>query len=257
MKRCNLFFLIIFFVFPFEIWAQGTDNTKSDDGSLLHYSNFSASVEFTTKYMWRGIEYGTSPVFLPMLSYDYKGLNVYAMGGYATNGSHQEVDFGISYNYKWLTIGVNDYYYPTAVGEKDNYFVFKNRETGHYVEAVATIMPQKLPVYLLLSSYIFGADKRPSGNQAFSSYMEIGYIHQFKGDNSMTVLVGAEINKGFYTSYEKKISVCNVAAKYVTSVSFGKYKLPVSASLVFNPYKEKAYFTFSAYLTKVSHPLKH
>lgn len=192
MKRCNLFFLIIFFVFPFEIWAQGTDNTKSDDGSLLHYSNFSASVEFTTKYMWRGIEYGTSPVFLPMLSYDYKGLNVYAMGGYATNGSHQEVDFGISYNYKWLTIGVNDYYYPTAVGEKDNYFVFKNRETGHYVEAVATIMPQKLPVYLLLSSYIFGADKRPSGNQAFSSYMEIGYIHQFKGDNSMTVLVGAE-----------------------------------------------------------------
>lgn len=125
MKRCNLFFLIIFFVFPFEIWAQGTDNTKSDDGSLLHYSNFSASVEFTTKYMWRGIEYGTSPVFLPMLSYDYKGLNVYAMGGYATNGSHQEVDFGISYNYKWLTIGVNDYYYPTAVGEKDNYFVFK------------------------------------------------------------------------------------------------------------------------------------
>ena len=36
MKRCNLFFLIIFFVFPFEIWAQGTDNKKSDDGSLLH-----------------------------------------------------------------------------------------------------------------------------------------------------------------------------------------------------------------------------
>ena len=146
MKRCNLFFLIIFFVFPFEIWAQGTDNTKSDDGSLLHYSNFSASVEFTTKYMWRGIEYGTSPVFLPMLSYDYKGLNVYAMGGYATNGSHQEVDFGISYNYKWLTIGVNDYYYPTAVGEKDNYFVFKNRETGHYVEAVATAEGCKLNV---------------------------------------------------------------------------------------------------------------
>jgi len=129
------------------------------------------------------------------------------------------------------------------------YVKAENKENvKQYVEAVATIMPQKLPVYLLLSSYIFGADKRPSGNQAFSSYMEIGYIHQFKGDNSMTVLVGAEINKGFYTSYEKKISVCNVAAKYVTSVSFGKYKLPVSASLVFNPYKEKAYFTFSAYL---------
>lgn len=231
-----------------EAMAQETDNTKSKNDHILKFSNFSASVEFTTKYMWRGIEYGTSPVFLPMLSYDYKGFNVYAMGGYAINGTHQEIDLGISYNYRWLTIGINDYYYPTAVGEKDNYFVFKNRETGHYIEVVATIAPKKIPVYLIMSSYVFGADKTPKGNQAFSSYAEIGYIHQFKGDNTMTILVGAEINKGFYTDYEKNFSVCNVAARYNTSIPLGKYKLPVSASLILNPYKEKAYFTFSAFL---------
>lgn len=228
--------------------SQNICDKASEDTHILKFSNFSASLEFTTKYMWRGIEYGTSPVFFPMLSYDYKGFNVYAMGGYAINGSHQEVDLGISYNYKWLTIGINDYYYPTAVGERDDYFVFKNRKTGHSVEAVATLVPQSFPVYLTLSSYMFGADKKPSGDQAFSSYAEIGYVSQFKGGNVMTVLVGVELNKGFYTDYEKNFSVCNIAAKYATSIPFGKYKLPVSASLVFNPYKEKAYFTFSAYL---------
>lgn len=249
MKLLNkLCFIIIYITLTTEVIAQETDSATPNNYHILKFSNFSASVEFTTKYMWRGIEYGTSPVFLPMLSYDYKGFNVYAMGGYATNGSHQEVDLGVSYNYKWLTIGINDYYYPTAVGEKDNYFVFKNRETGHYVEAVATISPKKIPVYLIMSSYVFGADKTPNGNQAFSSYAEIGYIHQFKGNNTMTILVGAEINKGFYTDYEKNFSVCNVAARYNTFIPLGKYKLPVSASLIFNPYKEKAYFTFSAFL---------
>ena len=64
----------------------------------------------------------------------------------------------------------------------------------------------------------------------------------------MTILMGAEINKGFYTDYEKNFSVCNVAARYNTFIPLGKYKLPVSTSLIFNPYKEKAYFTFSAFL---------
>ena len=244
----NLKVIVICLLLPIGALAQNVTNAESEDNRILKFSNFSASLEFTTKYMWRGIEYGTSPVFLPMLSYSYKGFNVYAMGGYAANGSHQEVDFGISYTHKWLTIGFNDYYYPTAVSEKDNYFVFKNRETSHYVEASATLAPQKFPVYLTLSSYVFGMDKKPNGSQAFSSYAEIGYNHHFKGNNVMTVLVGAELNRGFYTDYEKGFSVCNVAAKYTTSIPLGKFKLPISASLVFNPYKEKAYFTFSAYL---------
>ena len=55
-------------------------------------SPLSVSLELSTKYMWRGIEYGTAPVAFPMLSYGYKGFNAFAMGAYAVNGSHQEVD---------------------------------------------------------------------------------------------------------------------------------------------------------------------
>lgn len=220
----------------------------AQDSSSLKLSNFSVSLELTTKYMWRGIEYGTAPVLFPMLSYDYKGFNAYAMGGYAVNGSHQEVDLGISYTRDWISIGINDYYYPSAVGESDRYFEFSKGETGHSVEAVMTVSPTQIPLYFQASTYFFGNDKKLDGKQAYSSYIELGYNHAFKNDNQLTLLAGASLNKSFYTNYESGFSVCNVAVKYSTNLPIGKYKLPISASYVINPYMEKSYFTLSLYL---------
>ncbi len=211
-------------------------------------SPFSVSMELSSKYMWRGIEYGTAPVAFPMLSYTHKGFSAFAMGAYATDGSHQEVDLGVSYSTDFLTVGLSDYYYPTAVGTSDSYFEFSNRSTGHYVEAYATLTPfAKLPVWLTLSSYIYGADKNLEGDHAFSSYAEVGYTHSFSGDNALSLAVGAALNKSFYTDYDKGFNVVNVSLKYATSLTFGNFKLPVSASYILNPYKEKSYFTFSFY----------
>lgn len=221
---------------------------QAQSPGALRLSNFSASLELTTKYMWRGIEYGTSPVVFPMLSYDYKGLNAYVMGGYAVNGSHQEVDFGVNYTIDWFSVGINDYYYPSTVGEKDRYFEFEKGKTGHSVETVVTLSPTQIPLYLLASTYVYGNDKKPDDKQAYSSYIELGYSHAFKEDNQITLLAGATLNKSFYTSYESGFSVCNVAVRYATHIPLGNYKLPVSASYVLNPYMEKSYFTLSLYL---------
>ena len=90
---------------------------RAQEETKLKNSNFSASLELTSKYMWRGIEYGDAPVVFPSLNYSYKGFSAFAMGGYATNGSHQEVDVGVSYTYDWISAGVSDYFYPSAVGE--------------------------------------------------------------------------------------------------------------------------------------------
>lgn len=210
-------------------------------------SPFSASLELSSKYMWRGIEYGTAPVVFPMLSYTYKGFSVYALGAYAVNGSHQEVDLGLSYAHEKFVFGLSDYYYPSAVGEKDSYFQLSNRSTGHSVEAYLTLTPFKVPLWLTLSMYVFGADKKLDGEQAFSSYAEIGYTHAFNDNNALSLAVGANLNKGFYTDYEKGFNVVNMALKYATSFTFGKFQLPVSASYILNPYKEKSYITFSLY----------
>lgn len=213
----------------------------------LKESPFSASLELSTKYMWRGIEYGTAPTVFPMIGYNTHGFNAFAMGGYAINGSHQEVDLGVSYTAKEFTVGVSDYYYPSSVGEKDGYFKLSNRETGHWVEAYATWAGTKIPLWVTVSTYIFGADKNEDGKQMYSSYAEVGYTHSFTDDNNISLCVGANLNKGFYTNNESGFNVVNVNAKYSTAFKFGSFKLPVSASYVLNPYRNKSFFTMSLY----------
>ena len=222
----------------------------ADDSISANNNNspFSISLELTTKYMWRAIEYGDAPTSFALIDYERKGFSAYAEGVYAFNGSHYEVDLGVAYNYKWLTAGINDYYYPSSVGEKDKYFKLSSRETGHYLEGVVTIAPEKIPLWLTLSTYFWGADKKPSNDKnAYSSYAELGYSHSFNDNNVVSLAVGAALNKGFYTDYDHGFNVVNITAKYATSFKFGKFRLPVSASYVLNPYRNKSYVTLSIY----------
>lgn len=237
MKKRLSLSLILLWIFILSVHCK----------SKLGNSNFNLSFELSSKYMWRGIEYGDAPVAFPILSYNYKGFNAFAMGAYALNGSHQEVDLGISYSYKALTLGFSDYYYPSSIGEKDRYFELSNRLTGHSVEAYLTLAPEKIPLWFTFSTYVFGADKKMNGNQAFSSYAEMGYTYKFNDNNALSLALGANLNKSFYTNYEKGLNVVNIALKYATNFKFGKFKLPVSASYILNPYKEKTFFTFSLY----------
>ena len=237
MKR---YIILLVFLVTLMPGLLANDSTKV-------VSPFSASLELTTKYMWRGIEYGTAPTVFPMIGYCYKGFNAFAMGGYAVNGSHQEVDLGVSYTANEFSFGVSDYYYPSAVGEKDGYFKLSNRNTGHWVEAYASWNGKKIPLWVTVSTYVFGADKNEDGKQMYSAYAEVGYTHSFNDNNSMSLCVGANLNKSFYTDYQSGFNVVNINAKYSTAFKFGKFRLPVSASYILNPYKNKSFFTMSLY----------
>lgn len=236
--------LLLLFTLPFV-------SISADDSIPSNHDNspFSISLELTTKYMWRAIEYGDAPTSFAIINYERKGFTAYAEGVYALNGSHSEVDLGVAYNYKWLSVGVNDYYYPSSVGEKDHYFKLSSRKTGHYLEGAITVAPEKIPLWLTLSTYFWGADKKPSNDKnAYSSYAEIGYSYAFNENNLASLAVGAALNKGFYTDYEHGFNVVNITAKYATSFKFGKFRLPVSASYILNPYRNKSYVTLSIYL---------
>ena len=103
-------------------------------------SDFHLGLDLQTKYIWRGMEMmveDAAPVVFPQLNYQKGGLYAYAMGGYSINGKYAEVDLGASYTYKFLTVGLNDYYYPTINSPQDDYFNFKSKKTGHWLEAIA------------------------------------------------------------------------------------------------------------------------
>lgn len=215
-------------------------------------SNFHLSIDVQTKYIWRGMEMITeesAPVVFPQLNYQVKGLYAYVMGGYAINGKYSEVDLGISYTYKWLTVGVNDYYYPTISSADDQYFNFKSRETGHWLEGVITVAPEQIPAYLTVSNFFAGADKKTDGEQAYSVYAEIGAHYDFKDDHSLSLAVGAAFNQSCYNSYAHDFGICNVELKYTYNVVLKNLTLPMSVAYIINPVCEKSHVNLIASLS--------
>lgn len=212
-------------------------------------SNFHLGLDVQTKYIWRGMEMMTedaSPVLFPGLNYSNSGFYAYVMGGYAINGKYSEVDLGLSYTYRWLTVGVNNYYYPTTTTPEDKYFNFKNRDTGHWLEGVVTITPESIPAYLTVSNFFAGADKDSDGDQAYSTYAELGGHYDFLNDHSLALAVGAAFNKSCYNGYDHDFSVCNIELKYTYSLAMKNLTLPLSVAYIINPVYEKSHVNLTA-----------
>ena len=260
MKRVIIALACI--VLATTVFAQNEQETVNNDtqknawGAKLRESNFHLGLDLQTKYMWRGMEMMTeeaAPVLFPCVNYSNKGFYAYVMGGYAVNGKYAEVDLGLSYTYKWFTIGVNDYYYPTTIMPQDQYFNFKPKETGHWLEAVVTIAPEKIPAYLTVSNFFYGADKKivvdaegnPSDKQAYSTYAEIGTYYDFLKDNRLSLAVGAAFNKSCYNGYDKDFSVCNIELKYTYTATIKDFSFPLNIAYIINPVYEKSFVNFS------------
>ena len=223
--------------------------TKNSWGAKLKESNFHLGLDLQTKYIWRGMEMMTSdaaPVIFPGINYSNKGFYAYVLGGYAFNGKYSEVDLGLSYTYKWLTIGINDYYYPTTTDPNDRYFNLRSRETGHWLEAIVTIAPEKIPVYLTVSNFFWGADKNLDGKQAYSTYAELGGHYDFFNSHSIAMAVGTAFNKSCYNGYEHNFGVCNIELKYTYNVTLKNYAFPLSVAYILNPVYNKSHVNFTA-----------
>ncbi len=223
-------------------FAQAQESDKRE-------SNFHLGVDLQTKYIWRGMEMITedaAPVVFPQLNFQTGGLYAYAMGGYSINGKYSEVDLGVSYTHKWLTVGINDYYYPTTTTAEDQYFNLKNDETGHWLEAAVTIAPESIPAYLTVSNFFYGADKNLDGAQAYSTYAELGGHYDFLNDHSLSLAVGAAFNKSCYNGYAHNFGICNIEMKYTYNLAMKNLTLPLSVSYIINPVYEKSHVNFTA-----------
>ena len=252
------------FIIAFAIMAMATtayaqneqellsqESQQNAWGAKLKESNFHLGVDLQTKYIWRGMEMMTdeaAPMLFPSVNYSNNGFYAYVTGGYAINGKYAMVGLGLSYTYKWFTVALNDVYYPTTNVANDQYFNFKKDQTGHWLEADVTIAPEKIPAYLTVSNFFYGADKRLDGKQAYSTYVELGTYYDFLNDHKLSLAVGAALNKSYYNGYDKDFSICNIELKYTYNATIKNFSLPLSVAYILNPVYEKSYVNFSTSL---------
>ncbi len=221
-------FLLVMITVPVGLCAQ-----DSDKGEAY------VSVDLASKYMWRGVGYGDAPAIMPTVGYSKGNFEVYTWGAFTFDDSYKEVNIGVSYTLGNLTVELVDYFYP---GDGADFLCFKNSTTTHSVEAIATYEMEMLPFHISVGTIVYGDDKKENGNNAFSTYAEAGYTHEFNSKNTLAAVAGFSVNKGFYTDYTRNFDLVNLSAAYSRVCTIKDFEFPVTAAYTYNAYMDKSWF---------------
>ena len=180
----------------------GTEKPASEAAKPLEQkkigSDFSVSTTITNKHMWRALPSGDAPCIEPIITWTKGNLAVSAWGCYAVNDSYREIDLYATYDWKYVQVGIYDYYCPEVDAQTNDFTELKNTDTQHFFEAQAVFKgTEKFPVSLTTACFIGGGDIDDNGKQLYSSYMELAYSRKIN-DNTLTLEVGMTPAKSMY-----------------------------------------------------------
>ncbi len=224
-----------------NIFAQKDSTAKNNPLSI--------SCDVMSKYIWRGTDYGDAPSIQPGVSFTKAGFTIGAWGAISTNyNGYQETDLYASYAYKFMSVTVTDYFFPSNT-KPYNYFEYNDSITGHIIEAsVAFNGLENFPLTVMFATNVYGADNHrinadgTTGGIQYSTYAEISYAFKYLNVFMGTNLTNVNRDKGETGFYGNYIGVVNLGVSASKNIKITKYySLPLSVSLITNPQAEKIY----------------
>ncbi len=234
--------------------------------------------DLMSRYVWRGMDYGSSPSIQPTLSFGIGDFEIGYWGAIAVTTNYLESDLYAKYTYKGFSVAVTDYYIPALATEfndtRYSYCYSKNKIdfdtttglslnkfTTHSIEASLQYKgPEKFPISILVATYVYGNDKTPQDTiftpsklvqavnfkNRYSTYIELGYSFAVKTFN-FDVFVGATPFSSVYSTpaYEGNFAVINTGITGYRKIKItDNFELPLKASAIFNPQQSSFYFVF-------------
>ncbi len=200
---------------------------------------FSFGADLVSRYIFRGLDFGSSPAIQPYFEYSHKGLTVGAWGSYAfiATPTGIEADLYASYTFDFgLSAGLTDYYFPfeelkfmpdsvIKPVRRGSYFDYNNH---HYFELN---IKQEIGNFYMAANYgFFNLDN--------ALYFEAGY-----GFKWVEVFAGA--GNELY-SLSGKFNLVNIGAKASKEIKLTKnYAVNLSSSLILNPNAEQIHLVFA------------
>ncbi|MBK7979033.1 MAG: hypothetical protein IPK06_03285 [Ignavibacteriae bacterium] len=261
----KLFYLILLFFISIicaDVKANGLEselesaNEITDSASSPFSINFGA--DLVSRYIWRGIEFGTdakgnsSPHFQPTgtLTYSFSksgSMSLGFWGSYGFNGNFSESDmyFNLFFATDLLDYSVtfSDYYYPFLN------IPFTNLDSdgfgAHTIDAQVTLsLKSYLPIYVLFSNNIY--NDVPDNK---SLYLETGFSFNINNINT-GIFVGAAQGKSIWHAVNSdKFEFINVGFKVNKEISItNEYSLPIGLQWIYNHHLKKTYLVFKVTL---------
>lgn len=198
------------------------------------------SLEYNSRYVWRGFDFGSSPSLMPEVTFTFGGFEIGAWAAYATNGNPEgsEINFFAGYTFETsagdFSLHVTDYMFPdepVSFLKSDFHFI----EVGLSYE---TALSENTSLGLSTNIFVHNDDDNAMYHEisitqalkefelALFSGFTTGATELYENDDFAFINVGATLSREFTIG---------------DSTPFG-----VSASLITNPYAERMFFVFGA-----------
>lgn len=238
MKRYFLYFLAMLFL--------GLPSLQAEE----EQPRIEVGADFVSTYVWRGM-YQSGVSIQPVLALNLQGFRLEAWGS-TDFGDSKEIDLTASYTFgeSGLSLQVSDMWWPGQ--GTGRYFQYGAGKTDHNIEAgVLYELPcEALPLAFSWYTFFYGADRDESGQQEYSSYLEISYPFTVK-QVDLELAVGAVPFRS--TLYETRgFSVTNLSLTASKSLPItDHFSLPLFVQASWNPRLEDAHlvagFTLSVF----------
>ncbi|SHE58089.1 hypothetical protein [Pedobacter caeni] len=223
---------------------QAQDSTALNQSEKIKkYKPFDANLQLRSLYIWRGFKVSDAPISNVDLHYKSKdgSFQTGFWGGASLNGNYKEFDYYVSYTKKGFTISVWDINnfsdFPNA-----NLFNYKKGTTSHFIDAgIAYKFDFKLPLTLSWNTIVAGRDTYVKNNgklgNAYSNYVQLDQVlWQDEENSNLHVFAGGGFAFGREQNfYGNRPNVVNAGLTYNKDLLLFKYRLPVSATAMFNP----------------------
>ncbi|MHC1778541.1 MAG: hypothetical protein AB9834_24285 [Lentimicrobium sp.] len=233
MKRLGILTVALFLSFLNPLISQDTLSNQKVSGGLDVYS----------QHLWRGFANGTSISIQPSVEFTHKGFTGGAWGAWSIDGSYTELDLYIAYKKGDFTATIFDYFCPVNPVESFEFFEINKGKTKHTFDLnLEYANPEKHPFSLLVATMLYGDDLNPeTGNSYFSTYIEPAAGFHI-GKTGYKIFAGFTPFESYYA--EKAAFVNTGVSASHTFMIADRFKLPVKAAFVYNPYQHKPFLTF-------------
>jgi hypothetical protein len=234
--------------------------------------------DLMSRYVWRGMDYGSSPSIQPTLSFGLGNFELGYWGAIALTNNYLESDLYLKYSVKGFSVCLTDYYIPAlATNLNDTRYSFckspseiefdttsgvnLTKFTTHSIEGMLCYKgPEKFPINVMVATYFYGNDKTSEDSvftetkllqsvnfkNRFSTYFELGYSFAIKEYN-FDAFVGATPFSSVYSTpaYDGGFAVVNMGITGYRKIKITEhFDLPLKASVIFNPQASSFHFVF-------------
>lgn len=227
-------------VIVFFALACSTLSVNAQDS--IQNSSFSMNADFVSSYVWRGQLYSTTPNIQPYASFTKGQFTFGTWGSFGFGETYAEVDFYLSWQYKNFGISLNDYCTLSEIPEETKYFNFRDAETPHALEGIATIeVSEAFPLKFTAATFFYGND-RDSVGKYYSTYFELSYPFNIS-DYEFNVFAGGTPKEGLYGT---KAGLVNVGISALKSIKVThSLEIPASIQVSANPIARNFFLVFS------------